>query len=238
MVAQRYRTGLRDPYQRGGLPPEQPLALLKEGYCIAARLGSPLEPTVYVVAHTRYERRNRTMELTIATLVHGELQPGGSVSAFLDRLMELLDHAHGRVGQAGVAMYIDISRSPQVYRLATEALPDVMPIRVVMGDADRSVPPFRDLGRLRLLSNMAAMLSRRTLRAGIARIDPSDPNLLTDARISQAFAAAQIRPPRVEPDELLTESNADDDVAMTCGLAAYAAAEQAPSALQKVSGAN
>ena len=233
MRAERYRTG-----QRGGLPPEPALSLLKEGYCIAARLGSPLEPTVYVVAHTRYERRHLAMELTVATLVHGELQPGGSVSAYLDRLLELQQHALDLVGQAGVAMYLDMTRSPQTYRLAAESMPDAMPIRVVVGDVDRANPPFRDLGRLRLLSHMAMQLSRRVLRCGMARIDPGDPNLLTDQRISQAFGAAQIRPPKLDPEELLTESNADDDVAITAGLAAYAASEQAPSVYARVSGAN
>jgi hypothetical protein len=228
---QRYRTGRR------GTPPLEPvLALVKEGYVIAARLGTPLEPTVYIAAHTRYERRVRSMELTVATLVHGELQPGGSVAAMIDRLVELEQHAIGRVGQAGVSLYVDVTRSPQVYRMAAEAIPEAMPITLVAGDIDRANAPFRVLGRLRLLSHMAMLLSLRVLRSGIARLDPSDPNLLTDQRIKQAFGAAQIRPPKLAADELLTESNADDDVAMTAGLAAYAATEQAPSALASVSG--
>jgi hypothetical protein len=237
MSEARYRTGQRDS-GRGGLPLEEPLALLKEGYCIAARIGSPLEPAVMIVAHTRYERRQLNMELAVATLVHGELQPGGNVSSFLDRMVELQQHAQERVGAAGVALYLDLTRSPQTYILAAEVLPDALPCQIRVGDLDLGSPPFRMLGRLRLLSHMSMLLSRRVLRAGIARTEADNPNLLTDERIRQAFGAAQVRPPKLEPDELLTESNADDDVAVASGLAAYAASENAPSIYAKVSGAN
>ncbi len=234
----RYRTHERNQAkgERGGPPLEPALALLKEGYVIAARIGTPLEPSVFAAAHTRYERRAMMMELTVATLVHGELLPSGQVNKFLDRLIQLAEHARSRAGQAGVSIYVDLTRSPQQYIQLAKALPEAMPLGIVAGDADRPNAPFRNIGRLRLLSHMAMLLSLRVLRSGIARVDLNDPNLLTDQRISQAFGAAQIRPPKLDAEELLTESNADDDIAITCGLAAYGASEQAPTPMVQVSG--
>ncbi len=221
--------------RRGGLPPQVVLAFRKEGYSIAGRLGSPLEPSVLIAAHCRYDRAWSQMVPAVITVAHGELIPGGGITGFVDRLLELHAHAVGRTGQAGVVVYADVTRSPAAWQPLGAAIAEALPCKLVMGDREAVDLPFRVLGRHRLLSHMSELLSRRVLRAGLRPKVADDPNLLTDERIKAAFAAAQLKPPKVEADELMAEASPEDDIAVTAALAAWAAVEQAPDVYSRIS---
>jgi hypothetical protein len=200
---------------------------VKEGWSIAARVGSPAEPHVLAVLGARWEAQGRSMGLTLATISRVETLPGGDAGSLVDRLEAARQAVVDAKPRGGWHVYLDVTRSPEVRHMAMERVDGLVPIMVPAAPRHVWSGPYLLLGRPTLLSHMAVMLAQRQLRAGTLETGGDERRMDRD-RVREVLAKAQARPQRLEDEELALGGSVDDDAALCVALAAFVASYNTP----------
>jgi hypothetical protein len=200
---------------------------VKEGWCIAARMGSPAEPHTLAVLGARWEAQGRSMDLTLATIGRVETLPGGDAGSIVDRLAAARTAALDAKPRGGFHVYLDVTRSPEVRHLAMDAIPECVPVMVPTGPRMDWSVPFFIVGRITLLSHMSVLLAQKRLRAGALEAGGDERRMDRD-RVREVLAKAQARPQKLDDEELALGGSVDDDAALCVALAAFVAAYNAP----------
>ena len=195
-------------------------ALSKVDYIVAARLGDPAHSHVLALMRAEYTNRDGRMVPTELRLERLEEQPGPptELAARLAKIRPLaIERSQAALGTAKII--VDVSRSPEAWHGILARTPVSTFICVTTGG--RAVPsvPFWNLGRLNLLSRLAAEVAEGRVRVAAAP-DPG-PLVWDVARVREALAGARLPPPPAETDSFLTETTTLDDAALAIASACW-----------------
>jgi hypothetical protein len=188
-------------------------ALQKTSYVIASRLGDPAHPAVVVVARCEYANRDGRMVLVENRVELVEELPGPPdvLAARLAVLRPVaVRRAEEGLGRATIA--VDVSRSPEWWIALHARVPINLFQVTTTGGRATSSTPYWLIGRLNLLSFLAASVAQGLVR--VAAPPAETPTVWGVGRIREALAAARVPPPATDVDSFLTETTTLDDAAL------------------------
>jgi hypothetical protein len=195
-------------------------ALTRTNILLAARLGDPTHPSVVAVGRARYANYLGEMRLAELRLELVEELPGPPdvLGWRLGALWPLARHrAEPELGTA--ALSVDVSRNPESWRMLLERVPVTAFTVTTTGGRVTPASPFWLLGRLNLLSHMAALVAQGLVR--VARPREPGPTVWDVDRTREALASARTPPPPTERDAYLTETTTMDDAALAMALCCW-----------------
>ena len=212
-------------------PPPQRLAHTKRGVLVACRLGDPVRPNIVVVAGVRHDNQGNLgrMSLTQMAIELVAAVPG-NVAAVVDLLAQVLPRAQERAaeGLGRHELALDCTRQQLAYLQVLERCEIGFMCLVTTHARKMASAPFWHIGRLTLLSNLAAQLARPGVVQPLEPATP-DPRAWSRAQVREALAAATAKPPADEADGFVTDTVTQDDVALAIALVAMRAEDGAPS---------
>lgn len=210
-------------------PPPLREAHTKRGVLVAARLGDVTHPHAVVVAGTRYDNTHGRMVLTQLAVELVAVVPG-NVGQLVEMLATIRPRAEERAA-AGLGRYelaLDVTRQQLAYLQVMERL-DVGFMMLCTTHARKlASTPYWAIGRITLLSNLAAQLARPGVLQVLEPAGADDPRVWSRAQVREALAAATAKPPAEESDGFVTDVTTADDVALAIALAAMRAEDGAP----------
>jgi hypothetical protein len=210
-------------------PPPLREAHIKAGVIVAARLGDTLHPHALVVAGTRYSNQHGRMTLTGLALELVAAVPG-NVAALVDMLATIMPRAQERAaeGLGKHELALDVTRQQLAYLQVQERVEVSFLMLCTTHARKLASTPYWNVGRITLLSNLAAQLARPGVLQVLEPAGADDPRVWSRGQVREALDAATAKPPAVEEDGFVTDSTTQDDVALTIAMAAMRAEDGAP----------
>ena len=210
-------------------PPPLREAHTKRGVLVAARLGDVLHPHTVVVAGTHYANQHGRMTLTGLALELVAAVPG-NVGQLVEILVKIVPRAIERAaeGLGKHELALDVTRQQLAYLQVQERV-DISFLMLCTTHARKLASvPYWAIGRITLLSNLAAQLARPGVLQVLEPAAADDPRVWSRGQVREALDAATAKPPVVEEDGFVTDTITADDVALAIAMAAMRAEDGAP----------
>jgi hypothetical protein len=200
------------------VPRNERHAHVKTGILGAVRLGDPSFPHIVTISRNSYHNHDGEMILTEQSVEMVQTLYG-SPQAMVDRLLRIRPKAlrEAEDGLGDFHLVIDVSRSPEAWRMVLDKLPVSVFLAVTTHGRLHPDNPYWLVGRVTLMSHLATQVARGVIKFAQP---PDQPDLLTPDKVREALVAARNKAPKVEVDDFLTDTTTNDDVALTLAAAA------------------
>lgn len=192
---------------------------------IVGRLGTPIVPHTFVASRLRWTFDDHRMRMMAAELGMIQLVPSGTGESFIRTMVEYDRRARAK-GDAAVQVIADLSRSLEMRVNISRALPRVDYVEILPNQEDKYDFPARKCGRQLVLSRLQSWMTDRKI--GFALPKSEDPNVWGEARVVRALSSVQMRAPKADSEEIISDDTTSDEVALAVAMVAWFAESRRP----------
>jgi hypothetical protein len=172
------------------------------------------------VVRATYHNRDSNMVLTESRVELIEERPGPpDMLASRLAVLRIIAQERAREGLGQAILAVDISRSPETWIMLHKRVPINLFCVVTTGGRVTSSNPYWVIGRLNLLSYLAASVAQGLVKVAAPPVETV--TVWGIGRIREALAAARVPPPPSDTDSFLTETTTMDDAGLVIASAVW-----------------